>query len=345
MAIDTKVVEEIDGKEVIQVRLRNRNGVTASFLTLGATWQEFLVPTEAGEEKNLLLGFDLPSDYGRNALYAAQTIGRVAGRIAKGQARIDGQVYQLPVNNNANCLHGGPEGFHKQIWDFELVESDTSSSVIFTYKAKQEVDGFPGDMDVVARFTLDDDNRLTMVFTGKNATETTLFNPTTHPYFNLSQYQDLRSHYLQVQADYVLETDDELIPSGAFCEVAGTPYDFREEQNLSAAISRNDGFDDAFVVNSGADNPVVVLRDEESGDQLSIYSERQGVVVYTMNSLEDGVFFARDKGLLGRAQEGVAIEPQHLPDAVNHEHFEQIFLSPNEEKSYEIVFVYDNTKY
>ncbi|WP_274379145.1 hypothetical protein [Streptococcus sp. S784/96/1] len=38
--------------------------------------------------KNLLLGFDEPSDYGKNTLYAVQTIGRTAGRIGKGQATI-----------------------------------------------------------------------------------------------------------------------------------------------------------------------------------------------------------------------------------------------------------------
>lgn len=344
MTFETSVLEVIDGKEIEKISLINKNGVKASFLTLGATWQEFLVPTESGEMKNLLLGFDKPSDYGKNTLYAAQTIGRVAGRIGKAQATIDGVTYQLPVNNNENILHGGPKGFHSHIWDYEVEEGADFVAVHFSYRAKEEVDGFPGDMDVVVTFTLTDDNRLRITFTGKNATKTTLFNPTTHPYFNLSAYQDLHSHHLTVDADYVLEVSDELIPSGRFLDVTGTAYDFRQGQNLSAAISQNNGFDDAWVVNGGAEKPIVVLRDEESGDQLSIFSERQGVVIYTMNSLEDGVYFARDKGALGRAQEGVAIEPQDLPDAVNHDNFNQVFLKPNEEKTYEIIFAYENVK-
>lgn len=344
MTVETKVLEVIDGKEIVQIRLVNKNQITASFLTLGATWQEFLVPTGAGDSKNLLLGFDKPSDYGKNTLYAAHTIGRTAGRIANGQATIDGKVHRLPVNNNANTLHGGPNGFHNQVWDYKIVEGDGFVAVKFSYKAKQEIDGYPGDIDVVATFTLSDDNRLTMTFTGKNATEATLFNPTTHPYFNLSQYQDLHTHRLEVRADHVLEVNHELIPSGNFLDVTNTPYDFRGGQNLSSAISQNDGFDDAWVVNSKVGEPIVILTDEESGDQLRIFSERQGVVIYTMNSLEDGVYFARDNGLVGKAQEGVAIEPQDLPDAVNHDNFNQVFLKPGEEKTYEIVFAYENVK-
>ncbi|WP_338014780.1 aldose epimerase family protein [Streptococcus sp. S784/96/1] len=145
------------------------------------------MPTGDGKHKNLLLGFDKPSDYGKNTLYAAQTIGRTAGRIAK------------------------------------------------------------------------------------------------------------------VQADHVLELNHELIPSGNFLDVTNTPYDFRGGQNLSSAISQNDGFDGAWVVNSKAGEAIVILTDEESGDQLRIFSERQGVVIYMMNSLEDGVYFARDNGLVGKA--------------------------------------------
>lgn len=344
MAIETRVLEVVGDKAIEQIKLINKQGIVASFLTLGATWQEFLVPEKNGELKNLVMGFDLPSDYGKNSLCAGQTIGRVAGRIGKAQAWIEGECYQLPVNNNANCLHGGPNGFHTQHWTYTTDEGSDFQTVTFYYQAREDVDGFPGDFDVVAEFTLYDDNRLTMTFTGKNATQTTLFNPTTHPYFNLSSRQDLQTHQLQIKADHVLETDEELIPSGVLLDVTGTPYDFRKGQNLGSAIDQNDGFDNAFVVKGKADNPVVILSDEESGDQLSIYSDRQGVVVYTMDFLDEEVYFARDKGLRGLRREGVAIEAQDLPDAVNHDHFDQVFLGIDDEKVYQITFAYERIK-
>ena len=49
--------------------------------TTGATLQEFLVPTETGDLKNIVLGFDAYEDYYKNNLCACQSIGRVAGRI------------------------------------------------------------------------------------------------------------------------------------------------------------------------------------------------------------------------------------------------------------------------
>lgn len=344
MGVVVKVVEQIDGKEVTQICLRNANGIVASFLTLGATWQAFLVPTEQGKVKNLILGFERPSDYLRNSLCAGQAIGRVAGRIASGSATIEKRRYQLPINASGHCLHGGPNGFHTKHWDYDCDEGKDFSAVTFTLHSRASDDGFPGDMTTTVTYKLDDMNRLSVTFTGKEATETTLFNPTVHPYFNMSQYQDLHSHTIRIAADYILETDQDLIPTGQCLDVTGTPYDFRQEQSLSSAIAQTEGLDDAFWVNSKADEPILVLTDEDSGDQISVYSKRQGVVVYTMNSLEEGVIFSRDNGAVGRPQEGVAIEPQDLPDAVNHEHFNQVFLKPGEEKTYDMVFAYRGTQ-
>lgn len=344
MSIEINIVEEIAGQEISQICLKNCNGIVASFLTLGATWQEFLIPQEDGSVKNIVMGFDKPSDYTRNTLCAGQTIGRVAGRIGRAEAKIEDTIHQLPKNNNENCLHGGPNGFHTQNWDYSTTEGVGFTSVTFYYHAKQAIDNFPGDLLVEVTMTLDDNNRLTMLFKGTGATESTLFNPTSHPYFNLSQYQDLLTHQLQINADYVLDTNDDLIPSGNFYPVTKTAYDFRVPKSLGEAIIENKGFDDAFVIKSGSEKPVAQLIDIESGDSLKIYSVRQGLVMYTMNVLEEGVYFSRDHGKEARRYQAVALEAQALPDAINHSNFDPIFIHPNEIKEYSIVFEYDNVK-
>lgn len=344
MSIEIKVIEKIQGNDISQIRLKNKNGVIASFLTLGATWQEFLIPKGENDLKNLIIGFEKPSEYTKNSLCAGQTIGRVAGRIGNARARIGEYIYKLPKNNNGNCLHGGPNGFHAQNWDYKVEEGSNFTRVIFSYRATSEIDGFPGDMTVQAIMTLYDNNQLSMIFKGFDATETTLFNPTSHPYFNLSNSNNLLTHQLQINSEHVLEVNEELIPSGKLKPVEGTPYDFREGKNLGSAIQKNNGFDDTFVRILGSDNKLLMLTDEESGDRISVYSNRQGIVIYTMNTLEKGIYFARDRGLEGKLQEAVAIEAQDLPDAVNHKNFNQVFLSPGEEKSYEIIFAYENVK-
>ena len=42
-------------------------------------------------------------------------VGRCANRIANGSFEIDGQKYQLDQNNGVHHLHGGTEGFYKQV--------------------------------------------------------------------------------------------------------------------------------------------------------------------------------------------------------------------------------------
>ena len=51
--------------------------------------------------------------YESNPVYFGVIIGRFANRIHKGTFTLEGQTYNLPINNGPNCLHGGPKGFHK----------------------------------------------------------------------------------------------------------------------------------------------------------------------------------------------------------------------------------------
>ena len=339
MHIETRVVEVIDDKEVTQICLINDKGVEVKFLTLGATWQEFLVPDENGTKKNLILGFDKPSDYWNNSLCACQSIGRVAGRINGGKAIVGGQEIQLPQNEKGNCLHGGGQGFNKQIWDYKIHQQPGAVSVTMTYLAKEEVDGFPGDMTVAVTITLKNDNRLSIVYSGYDATKTTLFNPTNHVYFNLSHQQNLNSHRLVLHSDTYLQTRDDLIPTGEKISLAGTAYDFNQSRNLGEAIEATGGFDDAFLVEPSMISPILTLSDI-SGSSINMYSDRNAIVMYTMNSIDRGIYISKDRGKEAEVYEGVALEAQTLPDAINHDGFGDITLSPGETKSYHIVFEY-----
>ena len=53
------------------------------------------------------------SGYESGSPYFGALIGRVANRIAGGQFSLDGQTYNLFVNNGPNSLHGGKVGFDK----------------------------------------------------------------------------------------------------------------------------------------------------------------------------------------------------------------------------------------
>lgn len=53
------------------------------------------------------------SGYVSDKRYLGATVGRVANRIAKGHFVLNGNEYQLDVNNGPNALHGGLRGFNK----------------------------------------------------------------------------------------------------------------------------------------------------------------------------------------------------------------------------------------
>ena len=83
MKISCEIIGKVDSGDVSKISMENNNGVVISTLTTGATLQEFLVPTETGALKNIVLGFSDYEDYYKNNLCACQSIGRVAGRIGK----------------------------------------------------------------------------------------------------------------------------------------------------------------------------------------------------------------------------------------------------------------------
>ena len=45
---------------------------------------------------------------------------------------------------------------------------------------------------------------------------------------------------------------------------------------------------------------VAVLHDKESGDGIEIFSNRNGLVIYTMDIIEDNIYFARDRGTIAK---------------------------------------------
>lgn len=346
MKIGREIIGKVDSGDVSKITMENDNGVIISTLTLGATLQEFLVPTETGGLKNIVLGFDAYEDYYKNGLCTCQSVGRVAGRIGKASYTHDMVLYSLPKNEGENCLHSGPEGMQFQNWNYVTNLTEEYVETKFVRRLYSSVDGFPGDMSVSITYRLNNSNRLSIFFDAFDVTETTVFNPTNHVYFNLSDKQDLSTHELKIYSDYHLELDSELIPTGEKINVDGTHYDFRKTTDLLPRIEANQGFDDAFVVGGETCDhvkEVAVLHDKESGDGIEIFSNRNSLVIFTMDDIEDNIYFARDKGKMAKGREAIAMEAQTLPDAVNHKGFGDIILEKGHSVNYEIGFQYFNS--
>ena len=65
--------------------------------------------------------------------YFGAIIGRYGNRIAKGEFKLDGETYKLPVNDGENSLHGGTAGFDKVVWNAEEVKDGDNVGLKLTY--------------------------------------------------------------------------------------------------------------------------------------------------------------------------------------------------------------------
>ena len=81
-----------DGTEVYKYTLTNKNGVSASFITLGGVWVSMVVPDKDGSMADVVLGYDDLDSYRRNPAHFGAPIGRNANRIGGAVITIDGRI-------------------------------------------------------------------------------------------------------------------------------------------------------------------------------------------------------------------------------------------------------------
>lgn len=340
MNIEITNFDYYKGKPVKKIRLANNNSISVSILTMGGILNEFLVPENSGH-KNIVLNFDNISDYYENPFYIGMAIGRTGGRIKKGAMPLDGKLVTVPSNENDNTLHGGPNGFCFNSWEYSTQQNADNASVTLYKNIYSANDGYPGHIEARITYTLNNKNELNISYTGK-AYQNTFFNPTCHAYFNLSKSNTILNHELMVKSAQHLELDREKIPTGKLLDVKQTPFDFRSPALLKEAIEKlrdttEKGLDDIFKIeHSGM---IAKLSNPDNNDSIEISSDRNGLVVFTSNSFDESLNFVKEKG---QPYMGIALEPQTLPDTHNHKNFGDVTLRSGEEKTYTITYKYSS---
>ncbi len=346
MKIASEKFGSYQNSDVIKYTLTNDNNVSISVLNFAGIWQAFMVPNTHGGRVNLLLAADSFNPYVDYAdLYAGRIVGRAAGRIAKGKFDIDGESYSVPTNEGNNLLHGGANGLAQQFYQVETKQNGDNLQAILTTSINTATDNLPGKEDVKVTYTLTNDNSVTIDFDGQTD-EKTLFNPTSHTYWNLSgEAKTIQGHVLTLNSKYHLQLDNEKIPTGKKLLNQDTPYDFSHPTVLGTALQHlqeehnpEGGFDDAFVVlpsNRLAHEPVATLMDAATGRKIKMYSDRNGLIVYTANGVQvDG--YNRPSG----SWFAIALEGQTLPDSPHHPQFGDIALRPGHPAHYQLRYEY-----
>ncbi|WP_347553633.1 aldose epimerase family protein [Pediococcus pentosaceus] len=339
METKKEVFDQIDGQDVIRYTLVNDQQTRISVLSYGGTWQEFVV-NEDGVERSLIWGLDSMADYQRVGYCLCQSIGRVAGRIGGAKFKIDDQEYQVEMNEQTHSLHGGDHGFNTLNFDDKFSEDDDQVSVILSKHIKASDDNYPGNLDVEIKFTLDNQNQVSISFMG-DTDAATLFNPTNHVYWNTTDDRtSLAKQWLQISSTAHLEFDEEKVPTGKKLSVKATAYDFNQEQPIEDALKQlnaeNGGieFDDAYEVNPSETTPIAMVGDTDGKRRVKLYSDRNGLVVFTANPFDPDQEAAHEYNAL-------ATEAQTLPDAINHSDFGDIVLRPGKPVTNTIRYQYE----
>ncbi|TWT87412.1 Aldose 1-epimerase precursor [Pseudobythopirellula maris] len=338
--------ETSTGETVHEFTVKNHSGASIKLITRGAALTSAVVPDRDGEMADVLFGFDDVEGYeSERNMYFGCTTGRYANRIAKGRFTLDGETYQLAINNDPNHLHGGDDrSLTRVVWKGEPVETDHGGGVKFTYTSPDGEENYPGDLEMTVTTTLDDDNRVWIEYEA-TTTKATPVNLTNHAYFNLNGHGSptINDHVLMINADHYTPVDETLIPTGEIAEVAGTPLDFTSPTAIGERVDQmgdgeGAGYDHNFALNGemGQMHLAAEVYSPKTGRTLTVTTTEPGVQFYGGNFLNGGE--GKD-GATYAYRSGLCLETQHYPDSPNQPDFPSTILNPSE--TYTHTCVYD----
>lgn len=329
-----KLFGNLHGKPVHTITLKS-SALELSFIEFGGRVTTLKTSDRNGKQADITLGYDTLDDYLKESAFFGALIGRYGNRIANGRFSINGHVYQLPQNNNGNCLHGG-YGYHNCLWQVDE-QSLTDTSATLHYRSHDGEDGFPGNLDIKVTYSVTDTDWRIDYHATTDAE--TVVNLTQHAYFNLAGagHPSILDHELTLYADKFTPVNASLIPTGELRPVAATPFDFRQPHRVGARIDQDDeqlkfgrGYDHNWVLNNqgGALTLAGAISEHSTGRVMQILTTEPGMQFYAGNFM-DGAMMGKD-GKRYPWRSGFCLETQHYPDSPNQPGFPSTILKPGD---------------
>jgi aldose 1-epimerase len=308
---------------VRSLRLAWPGGLEVEVLEYGAVVRSLKAPARGGPVETVL-GFPDLTGYVADQSYQGCVVGRCANRIAGARFEIDGETFHVTANEGANCLHGGSPGWNRRLWRFKRVGEDGRSAVL-AYRSPDGEQGFPGTVAARILFELTAPDTLNVTWEAQ-VDRATPVNLSQHLYFNLSgdARRPVLDHVLTVAAGAITPVRADLIPTGEFMDVQGTPFDLRGGRVIGEALAEPHpqlapakGFDHNWVLAPNA-VPALALRSPETGLTLHLATDQPGLQIYS------------GQGLVApfAAHGALVIEPQGFPNAVNEPRFPSVTARP-----------------
>lgn len=239
-------------------------------------------------------------------------VGRCANRIANGKFTIDGVQYTADINSSPHSLHGGNgSGWNSWRGPFATANwtkvSQTASTITYSIHSNDGANGYPGNMDMTVKYTLSQEGELAIEYSA-TTDKATLCNPTNHLFIAINGNTSYDNIELWINADQYTPLNNQ-IPTGDISSVTGTQFDYTTEK----AFDKSKNYDDNYVLNGEGFRHVATLTGNTSKLAVLVHTDRPGLQLY-----KDG-------------SGNICLETQMMPDAINHEAFENPILRPGEE--------------
>ncbi len=300
----------INGKKTDLYILKNALGNEVAITNYGGAIVAIMVPDKNGKMANVIQGHDNIVDVINSPEpYLSTLIGRYGNRICKGQFQLNGKVYNLPINNGPNSLHGGKHGFNAKVWDALQMNTQT---LVLKYVSPYGEEGFSGEVKVTVVYTFNDENELIIDYMA-TTNKKTVINLTSHGFFSLAGIGNptptIENLICEINADYYLPIDETSIPTGEIRFVKNTPFDFRTPKTIGQDIDADDeqirngaGYDHCYVLNKKEEGELSFaarITEKESGRTMEVYTTEPGMQLYTDNWQTD---IRDNSALLSRAE-------------------------------------------
>lgn len=325
---------EVAGEKITQYTLTNPSGMSVKIINYGATVTDIMTPDKNGQMGNVVLGYDSLAGFLQTGNpYFGCIVGRYANRIANAKFTLDGKEYTLAPNNNGNTLHGGIKGFDKVVWKASDINTDSMSSIKFSYDSKDGEEGYPGNLHAEVVYTLTRNNELKIEYRATTDKPTPV-NLTNHCYFNLSAGTDstILDHELMLRAMQFTPVNDKLIPTGKIDTVHGTAMDFTTAKKIGKDIAKvAGGYDHNWVFQKPENrfDMIATLYHQPSGRYMEVFTSEPGIQFYSGNFL-DGTLKKTRGGAKYVKHAGLCLETQHFPDSPNQPSFPNTILRPGD---------------
>ncbi|MDU3350882.1 MAG: aldose epimerase family protein [Clostridium sp.] len=342
MEILKVLVGEFKGKTIESYNLRNSKGFGINVLNYGAILTDLLVPDKDGIIENVIMKYKDLNVYEENPSYYGALIGRTSGRIADGKVLLNGNVLSFNKNYGLNQGHGGDIGFNKKLLEVKTNATENEAFLEFYYLSPSGEEGYPGNLNLTVRYTITEDNEFKISYKAISD-EDTLVNLTNHSYFNLSGNckEDILSHYLYIDSDFLIELNENSVPTGEIINIEGTPFDFTNPKTIGRDIEEDDyqlkigqGYDHPWILNGGNDIKLKLYH-KASGRQMDVYTNQNSVVLYSLNFPDDELL---ECGKKPARRDALAIETQCPPIGEDNIFVKYSILRKGEEYDKETIY-------